>query len=160
MNLLAEIHVMHEGASEGKARLAGTKAASAKIARLRAEWAALNGVTVRRQGFSLTHLARAQYPDWRDPSWCFQTWPGLDHPHWFWAAHRPATMTVEPYHADALPALRAHAARFGLAVHAPPNPFASFHYPGRTVLAVLTRPGLALRWLGDQLTYEGREVWA
>jgi len=159
VNRLAEIHAMHARASESKVGREKTSVALAKAAVLRAEWAALNGVNVRRQGFSLTHLARAQYPDWRDPSWRCQTWPGLDHPHWFWAAHRPAMMTVEPYHADTLGALRSYAAGFGLAVHTPPNPFASFHYPGRTILAALTRPGRAVRWLADQLTYDGREVW-
>jgi hypothetical protein len=155
MNRLAEIETLLSGEGGRSARVMATRASYAKARELRKEWAALNDCQLRRQGFGLAHLAQAKYPDWRDPSWCTETWPGLDHPQWFWSAHRPAMMTVEPYDDDELPALRRHVRAYGLELHTPPNVTASFHYPGRTVFAAIARAGREVRWLAEQVTYGG-----
>ena len=65
----------------------------------------------------------------------------------------------EPYHADELPALRAHVEARGLVLQHPPNPFASFHYPGHTVFAAITRPEREVRWLDEQLAYAEQNLW-
>ena len=47
----------------------------------------------------------------------------------------------------------------GLAVHLPPDPLASIHYPGWTYFVVITKAGVTVKWLPDQ---DGRlaERWA
>ncbi len=80
----------------------------------------------------------------------------MDHCRWFWQEHRPALIVCEPYGADVLDAMRAHVARFGLELHHPPNPFASFHYPGRAVFAVIAPAGREVKWLEEQVGYAGR----
>lgn len=41
----------------------------------------------------------------------------------------------------------------GLCCHVPPNPFASFWFPGWTAFIVITRPDVTVRWLPEQLTF-------
>ena len=64
-------------------------------------------------------------------------------------------MTVEPYGDHELPALRRHVRGYGFELHTPPAATASFHYPGRTVFAAITRAGQEVRWLAEQLAYGG-----
>jgi hypothetical protein len=40
--------------------------------------------------------------------------------------------------------------RNGLELHIPPDPKASFHYPGRTFFIVVTKPGVTVNWLPEQ----------
>ena len=37
-----------------------------------------------------------------------------------------------------------------LALHLPPDPLASIHYPGETLFIVITKAGVAVKWLPDQ----------
>jgi hypothetical protein len=56
----------------------------------------------------------------------------------------------QPYDNNITAAKKA-AEHYGLAVHVPPNPFASFHFPGWTQFIVFTKPGLEVRWLAEQM---------
>jgi hypothetical protein len=38
----------------------------------------------------------------------------------------------------------------GLALHIPPDPLASLHYPGWTLFVLVTRPGVKVRFLPEQ----------
>ena len=148
MNRLAEIETMLEGGEGPHAR--------AEVGALWTRWCALNRVTMRESKFGLTHLVAAKAPGSRDDVWPELARPAFDHVRWFWGEIRPAMIVSEPYDADALPALRSQAESFGLVLHHPPNPFASFHYPGWTVFAALARPGREVAWLDEQLSYEGQ----
>jgi len=159
MNQLAEIEIMLSRPGDWSERYAAMDKAHAAARKLWVRWCALNDVTMRRQAFAFTHLAAAKYPSWKNQSWRFETWPGNDHTRWFWHAHRPAMIVSEPYYARELSAMRARVERLGLELHHPPNPYASFHYPGRTVFAVIARPGRGVRWLDEQRVYEARHVW-
>lgn len=145
MNRLAEI-----GAALDRAEGRETHVAAAGA--LWAQWCALNSVTMRREIFALTHLATATPPARGDALWAVEDWPGNDHTRWFWAGDRPALIVSEPYDAD-LPALRTYVRAFGLELHTPPNPLASFHYPGRTAFAAIARLRGAVRWLEAQVMH-------
>jgi hypothetical protein len=43
-------------------------------------------------------------------------------------------------------------------LHVPPDPLASFHYPGSTLFIVITQLDVAVRWLAEQ---DGRltQLW-
>lgn len=83
----------------------------------------------------------------------------FDHCINFRADGRNAAVLAQPYgHVD-LDACQRWAARLGLAVHLPPDPLASIHYPGWTYFVVITKAGVTVKWLPDQ---DGRlaERWA
>ena len=56
----------------------------------------------------------------------------------------------QPYN-DHVAAAKKAAEFYSLAVHIPPNPFASIHYPGQTQFLVFTKPGVEVRWLEEQM---------
>jgi hypothetical protein len=83
----------------------------------------------------------------------------LDHAIWFRQGRRYVAAVGQPYlSAVDIADERARLAARGLVLHVPPDPFASFHYPGWTLFIVITLPGAAVRWLPEQ---DGRlnEFW-
>jgi len=86
--------------------------------------------------------------------------PGLfDHCVSFRANGRNAGVLAQPYNHVDLDACQRWAAGLGLAVHIPPDPLASVHYPGWTYFVVVIKAGGAVNWLPDQ---DGRlaDRWA
>lgn len=81
----------------------------------------------------------------------------LDHCIWYRAAGRCAAIVAQPY---ALPSndnyARSAADQAGVALHIPPHPFASFHYPNGTRFYVFTQVGHEIVWLPEQINgWEG-----
>jgi hypothetical protein len=75
----------------------------------------------------------------------------LDHCVWFRRQRRYVAVIGQPCLSAAdLAEERASLARRGLVMHVPPDPLASFHYPGWTLFLVVTLPGVAVRWLPEQ----------
>lgn len=146
------------------------------------EWGKLNGVKVSRDAFGPRILAGVQVRsclhdvegddgmilgnDW------YQPWPGRDHETLFHRDRRPAAIVIEPYGGNGdtvllngasdvsrvveMGDIRAYVEPLGLIVQTPPNPYASFWYPGFTRFVVITRRGFGpVQWLPEQLEYEG-----
>jgi hypothetical protein len=61
----------------------------------------------------------------------------LDHDYWFRKDRRYV-------------AQREGLTKRGFVLHLLPDPFASFRYPGWTLFVVVTKPGVAVRWLPEQ----------
>jgi hypothetical protein len=83
----------------------------------------------------------------------------MDHGHWFSAGRRFVAALGQPYFAlDEIEETRADLAERGLALHVPPDPRASIHYPGATLFLVVTRPETPVTWLPEQ---DGRlgDLW-
>jgi len=113
---------------------------------------------------------------WRSPNWLGRgsnySSPGryrdpderigslFDHFKAFSASRRIAALVGQPYmKAEDIPTRRALLAERGFVLHAPPDPFASIHYPGACLFLVVTLPGTVVSWLPDQ---DGRmtEQWS
>lgn len=123
------------------------------------EWGALNGLKVSRALFGPRKLSGLKVRTWPmgrgapDDAW--ESWPGRDHVTLFQRNRKPAAIVTEPYGGAGNP--RAYIEPLGLKVHQPPNPYASFWYPGWTLFFVITKPDFGeVRWLPEQLAYEGR----
>jgi hypothetical protein len=126
-----------------------------------AEFARLNGCKATKRGFALSTLARGGVTDTVSGTW--GNWPlgypGADH-HAFARRGRYAAMAiVEPYDSEeSRVGLPAYLAARGLVLHQPPNPQASFWYPGATLFCVITTPEFGeVKWLEEQLQYKFRE---
>ena len=77
--------------------------------------------------------------------------PLLDHCIWFREGRRYAAVVGQPYlSAVDIAGERARLLDRGLVLHLPPDPFASFHYPGWTLFAVVTKPCVRVRFLPEQ----------
>lgn len=75
----------------------------------------------------------------------------LDHGVWFRGAQRYVAVLGQPYMAAVdLPEWRDCLAARGFALHVPPDPLASFHFPGSTLFVVVTRSGATVRFLPEQ----------
>ena len=75
----------------------------------------------------------------------------LDHPAWFRRDRRYAAVVGQPYLSDVdIAETRARLVRRDLVLHLPPDPLASFHFPGWTLFVVITGPGVEVRWLPEQ----------
>ena len=75
----------------------------------------------------------------------------FDHPLYFQIGRRNAAIVTQPYRKiSEMEAHRPWAAGLGLALHIPPDPLASFWYPGYAIFAVLTAAGTAVQWLPEQ----------
>jgi hypothetical protein len=75
----------------------------------------------------------------------------LDHCAWFREGRRHVAAIGQPYlSAVDIAETRARLADRGLVLHLPPDPLASFHYPGWTLFVVVTRPGVRVRFLPEQ----------
>jgi hypothetical protein len=116
-----------------------------------AAFAKLNGWQETKQHFySLDLLGRAAMSDSlrRRHSYDF---PLLDHDAWFRRDRCYVAVAGQPYlSAVDLAAERARLTERGLVLHVPPDPFASFNYPGWCLFLVITIPGVAVRWLPEQ----------
>lgn len=74
----------------------------------------------------------------------------FDHGECFTSAGRPVAIVGQPYdHSDFADEIKRLS---DFAVHVPPAPLASFHYPGRCHLFVVTRPGQEVQWLPEQIS--------
>ena len=121
------------------------------------EFAALNGWRHTERMFSTktlarggTHAAPGEIPGYLDPHEL------LDHCLYFRELrqpYRPVAIVAQPYDVSVEKATEiAHA--LGLELHAPPNPTASWWYAGWARFFCLTRPGVVVQFLPDQLTFE------
>jgi hypothetical protein len=108
-------------------------------------FAALNGWSWSKydRGFLLEKIGRRGGLDTGLPQWIF------DHALFFRANGVNAAIIGQPYQ-DYCDEARELAKNHGLALHIPPNPKASFHYPGHTFFLVFTRPDHAIEWLPEQ----------
>jgi hypothetical protein len=73
----------------------------------------------------------------------------FDHVIYFRAAGKNAAIVTQPNKNRSREA-NALAKKLGLALHVPPNPKASFHYPGETFFFVFTLPNCVVKWLPEQ----------
>jgi hypothetical protein len=122
------------------------------------EFAALNGWRFSKQIFSIktltrggTHAAQGEYPG--------EVYPLdlLDHAVYFREMprpYRPVAIVGQPYDHVSVEKGTELARALQLDLYAPPNSVASWWYPGHTRFFCLTRPGVAVRFLPDQLTFE------
>lgn len=157
--LIADIRERYE-AMKAIPRGADRREAADRISeasdRALAAFAKLNGWRRTGTWFSL----RSMIPNSRkDPfDEVYGSDPGeecIDHTIRFLERRRPVGFISQPYitgtsesqHIES--ALRL-AERYGLAVHVPPDPLASFYYPGRCMVLGFTAPGRAVRWLPEQ----------
>ena len=75
----------------------------------------------------------------------------LDHHIWFRRGRRYVAVVGQPYLADVdVGAGRANLRARNFVLHIPPDPLASFHYPGWTLFLVATPPGVEVRFLPEQ----------
>ena len=74
----------------------------------------------------------------------------FDHVIYFRAAGKNAAIVTQPYN-NCRREANALAKKLGLALHIPPNPKASFHYPGETFLFVFTLQNCVVKWLPEQV---------
>jgi hypothetical protein len=75
----------------------------------------------------------------------------LDHDIWFRRDRRYVAAVGQPFlSAIDIAEERARLKARSLVLHVPPDPLASFHYPGWTLFTVITRPGVAVRFLPEQ----------
>jgi hypothetical protein len=125
------------------------------------EFAALNGWRYSERGFAIKTLARGGTHETRE-EWLWRLNPIclLDHSVYFREIpkpYRPVTIVGQPYESATSMDRGIELARsLGLELHAPPNSVASWWYPGYTQFFCLTRPGVEVRFLPDQLTFEAR----
>ena len=110
------------------------------------EFAVLNGwkAVSSDKGFPPEKIGRRGNVDFYEkPSF-------FDHVIYFRAAGRNTAIVTQPYH-SCHREIAALAEKLGLAWHVPPNPKASFHYPGHTFFFVLTSPDCVVKWLPEQI---------
>ena len=108
----------------------------------------LNGWGLSNQhSYSLEHLVRARAMSPRREGYDF---PLLDHDYWCRLDRRYVAVIGQPYSLSDIVAQRENLTKRGLVLHLPPDPFASFRYPGWTLFLVVTMPGVPVRWLPEQ----------
>jgi hypothetical protein len=68
-----------------------------------------------------------------------------------YSARRFVAAVGQPYQpAVLIPSWRANLGERGFALHVPPDPLASIHYPGATLFVAVTLAGVSVKWLPDQ----------
>jgi hypothetical protein len=111
-------------------------------------FAKVNDWKVSRSGFSLRALAGRQHEPWSGQHAC-----GLfDHMLYFKRHRRPGALVTQPYSGPGLSIIdeaQETADWLGLALHVPPAPKASIHYPGGTVFLVFTNRDHVIKWLPE-----------
>ncbi len=75
----------------------------------------------------------------------------IDHPIYFRADGRCASVLAQPYEHATHEEAYAYAQRRCVACHIPPIPRASFWFPGYTLFAIYTAPDHIIRWLPEQI---------
>lgn len=146
--------VQHENAFAANTH-AGAALHDREFFSLMDHWATLNGIRRSERSFTLEALARGMSHGGR---WggAYQ-FPGCDDPMYFRRGRVTAAVVVRPYPDKDFEDLKVYAAANGLAAHVPPNPKASFWFPGFGHLVVLTAPKFgAVKWLPDQRTFGGQ----
>ena len=119
------------------------------------EFAALNGWRHTERGFAINTLARGGTHETRE-EWLWRSNPLclLDHGVYFREIPKPyCPMAVvgQPYDTNVDEGIElAHS--YGLELHAPQNLTASWWYPNHARFFCLTRPGVSVHFLLDQLT--------
>lgn len=82
-------------------------------------------------------------------------WPCCCHPSHFRRNRRATLVVTESYRPSEVEELEIYAADKGLALHFPPNKFASFWFPGSTIFIAITRPDFGeVRWLQEQIEFD------
>jgi hypothetical protein len=82
----------------------------------------------------------------------------FDHCLWYRGDRRCAAIVAQPYgHATQAEALKI-ARQHGVACHAPPFAFLSFHFPGATKLFVFAKTDHRIVWLPDQMSGWGKAL--
>lgn len=123
-------------------------------------WASLNGLKRSGKHFGLVTLAHASVSrlQYQNDD---HAWPSRDHVMMFRRKAHPsaaACITTQPYTGERpypqIEELRAYLRKRDLVAHVPPNPFASFWYPGRTLFVAIVRPDTPIQWLPDQLDFK------
>ncbi len=118
------------------------------------EFAALNGIARTPRPFALSTLAAGGVSDAKDAWGAMYRFPAADHLTWFRNGAQAALVLSQPYAGSDVDRLHAYAAERGLALHMPPNPKASFWFPGWTLAIAITRPDFGpVRWLDDQVAF-------
>jgi hypothetical protein len=74
----------------------------------------------------------------------------LDHCIWYRKNGRYVAVIGQPYLDRDFAEVRDDLAKRDLVLHLPPDPLASFHYPGWTMFFVITRPAVGVRFLPEQ----------
>jgi hypothetical protein len=111
------------------------------------EFGRLNGWTITRYAFGIQSIGRAHR---RSDDHSLESWE--DHRVFYCADRIHAALVSQPYGKieDYRDDLDEGAAKYGLQWHLAPKPYASFHYPGRTLFIVMTTPGVEVKWLPEQ----------
>ena len=124
------------------------------------EFTTLNGWTNTLARFSLSTLEMGKCHGRWEPNPMQEEGDGFlfDHCMHFRIGRKTIAIAAQPYESTKVEdfnRLRRTKAfgTYQLEAHTPPNPFASFWFPGRTILVVLTRPGVKVRWLPEQLAW-------
>jgi hypothetical protein len=122
----------------------------------RAAFARLNGWVVVQSSSRWEHLIPRERRGQDKTPWGWGHFVGGVSNHDFAcrepeSPNRITAVVCQPYN-DHVAEAGAAAERLGLAIHVPPDPRASIHYPGRTQFIVFTRPGVTVRWLPEQTT--------
>jgi hypothetical protein len=120
-------------------------------------FAELNGWRFTERMFSIKTLIRGGTHPTRG-EWPWELYPPqvLDHPVYFREIpqpYRPVAIVGQPYSISVEESTKL-ARSLGLDLYAPPDPTASWWYPGWTKFFCLVRPGVDVRFLPDQLTFE------
>jgi hypothetical protein len=112
-------------------------------------FAALNGWSLVLSGPKPVHnLGRGLGVAWSQERFEHRL---ADHALAFAYKRRLAAVVWQPYaEAAEIVRVRERLAVAGLALHVPPDPLASFHYPGRCLFLVVTLSGESVVWLPDQ----------
>ena len=76
----------------------------------------------------------------------------FDHCVWYRGNGKCAAIVAQPYGHVKDDDAKALAAEHGVAVHTPPHPLASFHFPAETKFFVFTLPDHEMVWLPEQIT--------
>jgi hypothetical protein len=122
-----------------------------RLTRLHKEFAKANGVRVSPYEFRLRHIAENKRPSDEPDSLVGSRF--ITHFECYTRDRRPILLLTEPYDTG-VDEIEAEVKRLGLALHAPPNPRASFWNPPWTLCLAVTRPDFGdVRWLVDQLDF-------
>lgn len=116
----------------------------------REAFAVLNGCWTAARPFTLTALARRMAHGGGDAPGLWDHHATLDHAEYYRTGRWPAAIVAHLYLPHTDPEPLAMAAHYGLALHRPPAPYASWHAPGLAHVVVYTRPGASVRWLPEQ----------
>lgn len=120
------------------------------------EWGDLNDLRVGKASFGPRMLSGQRVHSREETYHDESDFPGCDHSTRFVHQGAPAAIVTEPYD-DPRDVLESFVRPLGLVVHQPPNPYASFWYPGQTMFLVITKPSFGeVKWLPEQLEFKGR----